>query len=232
MPDSDTLVAVALGIIMAATSYWGFHVTVSAPQSTKQIRLYRIGFATLGIIGCVLIYVQASRASKIQADLQVLMARIERNTKEPAHVEVQNTVPPAQVVIAPSPSTEKAQVTESPNSLRRRIKRLADEMEVFWQERQEHHPPYTNGDPKATGEQARINEASNKYDRETGPQCLSGFEDRTREIIEELKTKGVDVTSGFWEGMIEQHRCIGAFELKDFRALAYRVDAADKLVVF
>jgi len=143
-------------------------------------------------------------------------------------------VPPAQVVVNSSPpaSPPDAARLESPNSLRRRIKRLADEMEAFWQERQEHHPPYANGDPKATGEQARINEASNKYDRETGPQCLSGFEDRTREIIEELKTKGVDVTSGFWEGMIEQHRCIGAFELKDFRALAYRVDAADKLVVF
>ena len=152
----DIVVAVALGIVMAATSYLGFHVTVSPPNSAKRIRAYRIGFALMGLVGCVLIYVQASRASGAQAALETLMARIERNTKEPTRVEVRNTVPPAQVVISPSSSSEKPTVAEPPNSLRRRIKRLADEIEAFWQESQERHPPRTNGDAKATGEQAKI----------------------------------------------------------------------------
>jgi hypothetical protein len=47
-----------------------------------------------------------------------------------------------------------------------------------------------------------------------------------------LKAKGVDVSSDWFDAMVEQRRCLFSDRLKAFRDLAYHVDAQDRLVVF
>jgi hypothetical protein len=118
------------------------------------------------------------------------------------------------------------------NSLRKRTKSLADDVERFSSDRQDHHPPYPRGPEFTTAEQAKIKVQSERYDAETERLCLSKFGDRTRGIVQELKAKGVDVSSDNVEAVIEQGRCLAPDWLKAFRNLAYRVDAQDRLVVF
>jgi len=122
------------------------------------------------------------------------------------------------------------------DSLRRRTLRLVQDVETFRDDRKSHHPPYTNNDNAAVGEQAEVNRESVRYDIETEGLCLARFEDRARGIVQELKAKGVDLSpgpqSGFFEAMVEQPRCLSEYQYKQFRDLAYHVDGADKLVVF
>ena len=125
---------------------------------------------------------------------------------------------------------------EGSDSLRRRTVRLVDEIEAFRNDRNSHHPPYSNGVSTATGEQTKINAESERYDTGTENLCLVKFESRTRGIVQELKAKGVDLSpgpnSGFFEAMVEQRRCLGEYQYKLFRDLAFHIDGADKLVIF
>jgi hypothetical protein len=128
---------------------------------------------------------------------------------------------------------------EPKNSLRRRIIGLVAEVKNFLEERARNRPPYGNGKSDAIGEQKRINEESERYGTETNNACLSRFEDRTRVIIQELKAAGVDLgpgpESGYFEAIVQQHRCIGEQDgwlLTKFRNLAYFVDGNGKFVVF
>jgi hypothetical protein len=130
------------------------------------------------------------------------------------------------------PDRDLQTLAEPQDSLRRRAKQLVEDVELFWKDRQGHHPPYTNGNPAATGVQAKTNQASVRYDEETESQCLVKFLDRTRGIVEELKAKGVDVSSGYFDALVQQRRCLDQSQLTQFLDLAYHVDATDRLVIF
>jgi len=132
--------------------------------------------------------------------------------------------------------TAATRYIESQNSLRRRTKKLADEVEWFSNDRDSHHPPHSNGVVTATGEQARINQESQRYDEESVHLCLAKFGDRFRGTVSELKAAGVDLSpgpeSGYFESLIEQHRCLEPWVVAKFRNLSYRIDALGKLIVF
>jgi hypothetical protein len=143
------------------------------------------------------------------------------------------TIKAAGVPVIPIPQQEYQEPTDS---LRRRTVRLVDDVEAYWDDKREHQPPPGNGDIKATGQQAEINQRAERYAEETERSCRAKFGNRTRAIVQELKAKGVDLSpgpnSGYFESMVEQGRCLDPYRSQKFRELAYHVDGADRLVVF
>jgi hypothetical protein len=126
---------------------------------------------------------------------------------------------------------------ERPDSLRRRAKRLADDIDQFWIDRNESHPPHTNGRADATGEQAEINRKSDEYERDTNKQCLERFGDQIIGVPRELRAKGLDVRH------LDQYnppRCLYPSmpesmmisETDILRYLAYMLDANDRVIHF
>jgi hypothetical protein len=124
-------------------------------------------------------------------------------------------------------------VKESQTSLRRRTVKLADELEKFNQDRWRNHPPNAANDPNATPEQKAVVRASQLYDQETLDTCKSRFKDRTIGIIEELKTRGLDI--GNMDKIVEAQGCLGLWGgdfIKPLRDLAYHLNADDTVEHF
>ncbi len=123
--------------------------------------------------------------------------------------------------------------TERADSLRRRTKKLADDIHFFLQERDSSHPPHSDGRADAVGEQARVNEVSQDYDVETDRLCLAKFGDRIQGIPRELAAKGVPVQH-LDQLSVEAGnlRCLYEQDLDMLRGLSYRLDGQDQLVTF
>jgi hypothetical protein len=132
---------------------------------------------------------------------------------------------------------------ESPDSLRHRTAKVADEFREYIKKRVENRPmpdawPNSN-DPNPTPERQAAIKRSQNYARETEDYYVKHFRDRMVGIIKEYESKGVPVhflendfkqrvpgiaePGSAWEGMDELSR---------FRELAYRIDARDHLIVF
>jgi hypothetical protein len=144
---------------------------------------------------------------------------------------------------APAIEKTKTEPVESPNSLRRRTMRLADEFFNFVRDRQEHHPPFAypdSRDPNPSAERLKAIAICQKYDTETSDKYNRLYCDRLVGIIREYQAQGVPV--GFLESSAAQGNIQwvppgGSWEggptdqLAQFRNLAYRVDAEDHLIV-
>lgn len=126
---------------------------------------------------------------------------------------------------------------EPANSLRRRARRLADDIDQFWAERNESHPPRSNGHADATGEQAEVNKKSDAYDGETNRICLSRFGTKILGIPKELNAKGLPTQWLHTFDVNNNLRCLysGNYpnsETQTLRDLSYRLDAHDMPVEF
>jgi len=126
---------------------------------------------------------------------------------------------------------------EPPNSLRRRARKLADDIDQFWSERNDLHPPRSNGRPDAVGEQAEINKESDAYDVETNRVCLARFGTKILGIPKEMNAKGLPTQ---WLHTFDANnnlRCLyggnyPSSETQILRDLSYRLDAHDMPVEF
>jgi hypothetical protein len=126
---------------------------------------------------------------------------------------------------------------EPPNSLRRRAKKLADDIDQFLAERDESHPPRSNGHADAVGEQAETNKKSDAYDGETNHMCLARFGTKILGIPKEMQAKGLPTQ---WLHTFDANnnlRCLYGgnwpnSELQILRDLSYRLDAHDMPVEF
>lgn len=132
---------------------------------------------------------------------------------------------------------------ESPDSLRRRTLKLADDFARFRRERHDNHPPYAypnSNDPNPSEERKKAIALAQKYDQETLDQYNHLYRDRFVGIIREYQAKGVPVAwlentasngnlvwvppGSSWEGSPQD-------EFTLFRNFAYRVDEHDNLIV-
>jgi hypothetical protein len=105
----DIVISVALGAIMLVTAYLGVHVTLHPAESPRATKFYKVGFAACALVACVLIGWQSYRSVRAQDVLQSQLSSIEKNTKEPPKVQINNTVTPAPVTINSEP--RRAQIT-------------------------------------------------------------------------------------------------------------------------
>jgi len=134
------------------------------------------------------------------------------------------------------------QEPESPDSLRRRTNKTADDVYKYLSKRMEGRPPDAwpnSNDPNPSPERKQEIKRSQEYAQETQDYYMKHFRDRLVGIIKEYDSKGVPTrflendfkqripgipeAGSVWEGMDELSR---------FRELAYRVDARDHLIVF
>ena len=140
----------------------------------------------------------------------------------------------AQTELAAAPAKSEP---ERVDSLRRRTRQLAEDIDQFLAERNESHPPRSNGVPNATGEQAEINKKSEAYDGETNHLCLSRYETKILGIPKELYAKGLPTQWLHTFDVNNNLRCLygGNYpnsETQMLRDLSYRLDAHDMPVEF
>jgi hypothetical protein len=134
----------------------------------------------------------------------------------------------------------KMATPEPPDSLRRRAKKIADDIDEFWRETNASNIPRGNGREDATGEQAEINKRWLAYATQRERACLSRFGTQIVGIPKEMAAKGIPMNylDKFQAG--DNLRCLypanGAFswdsETEQLRSLSYRLDARDRLVTF
>lgn len=131
---------------------------------------------------------------------------------------------------------------ESPTSLRRRTMKAADEVSDFLRSRYESHPAYAypnSSDPNPSDERKAAIQKCQKYDQETTDEYMRKYKDRLVGLVSEYRAKGVPV--GFLEQSFSQHVPVWGIpgsmwednpqnDLKQFRELAYHVDAKDQMI--
>ena len=133
---------------------------------------------------------------------------------------------------------------ESPDSLRRRTMKVADEVYDYLEKRERNHPPraYPNSsEPNPSEERRKMIQQCLNYDQQTLDYHFNHFRDRMVGIVREYNARGV--RTGFLENDFTQRVPVIAFpgspwegtqidELGQFRDLAYRVDARGNLITF
>jgi hypothetical protein len=132
------------------------------------------------------------------------------------------TVPPIQ-----EPSKEPK------NSLRRRVMRLADELEALLCD-QNAALPTEQQLQRMTPEQKGVsNHTFEEATKKTTAVYLDKFRSRTVGIIAELKAKGL--LTEYWDGPLEkgaEFRMLLGDEIRRLRELAYHLDGQDRVVRF
>jgi hypothetical protein len=162
--------------------------------------------------------------------------------------ELQAGVEPAEVKFPPSRvpalAPTAAPTMEADDSLRHRTLKLADRLQEYFEQRVANHPSYAypnSADPNPSDERRKQIQECQKYDRETMDYYNKHFRDVMVGIIREYNVKGVK--TGWLETQAERGNLnipmpeaaienSAADDLKQFRDLAYRVDARDNLIVF
>lgn len=149
----------------------------------------------------------------------LLAANFYETAKGPELPTIVFQTPP--IAVIPASSSPK----ESPNSLRRRTVRLANEIER-WQTKMYSDYPNPNGPNDDTLSKRRA-----AYDAVMNQEYLQQFRDRTVEVVKALESKGLDVgpMSGEW-GISKRMPVSG--ETGHLKDLAYRLDAYDNVVRF
>jgi len=112
---------------------------------------------------------------------------------------------------------------ESPNSLRRRTIRLADEIEAFVNKEQAKQVQFMQehgNDQKAMRD---------FYIESQGKFVSTGLQARAIEIVQELEAKGLPVGLGL--KYVSQNGYVG-LDLEHLKDLAYRLDGSDNLIAF
>lgn len=69
----DVGITIALAVLAFISGYLGFHMTLHPPETQRNKRLYKTGFAAVSLISLLLIGIQARRNDKASKQLQVLL---------------------------------------------------------------------------------------------------------------------------------------------------------------
>jgi hypothetical protein len=88
-------------------------------------------------------------------------------------------------------SDSKVAVPEPQDSLRRRAVKLANEVEKYVYERQVKSPTPGSDSVGATEEQKRQRNLFNSYNQDTGNACYDTFSSSWREVVQQLKARGI-----------------------------------------
>jgi len=171
----------------------------------------------------------------------LLATDVKQNAKQ---LETEPPIYRFQMPSAPTIETVRPAPPESPNSLRRRTMRLADDLSKFWAD----HPSPTyypsQGQNPASAEERMHKAAWDKYWREVTALYDGRYRNRVIGIIQEYKGKGVD-TDGMEQGAEQPSRLWGSApfstsgmnppncfqdEICQLRELAYHVDAQDQRI--
>ena len=165
--------------------------------------------------------------------LLLVFGMLAESTKEKVRRLGGESNPPPLKFIAPlPPEIPKVPIpfVESPNSLRRRTVRLADDLDEFYRQRGAHQPGFVSTDPNAPQQQ----QAFNRYMQETVEICKAKFKNRTMGVVQELKERGLDI--GNMEQILTVQGCIGMWSpidgTKDLRNLAHWLNADDTVEQF
>ncbi len=137
----------------------------------------------------------------------------------------------------------RSQPPEPPDSLRRRAKKLADDIDEFWEETYSSTIPRGNGRPDATGEQADVNRRWTDYLAQRERLCLSRFGAQIVGIPKEMASKGIPMSfldrfeSGnnlrcLYGGSMGGAPFLSGTETEILRVLSYRLDARGNPVQF
>lgn len=149
----------------------------------------RVAIIALGIIIAELLAYRDQRANLFKVIEEKQQCSLQVNSLNQQILDMQGRIS----------TLSKATRIESPNSLRRRTIRLADEILAWEQERYEHHPPYAypdiQRDPTPTPERQKLIDACLKYDRETFDQFNRRFKDEWIEIVRKYELENVKVGS-------------------------------------
>ncbi len=137
-----------------------------------------------------------------------------------------NTATHPVAAIHPIATTQPVTTTESSNSLRRRILRIANETEAFETQRN-----LDRAGIDMTRDARGTIPALIKFDDDTaGMYISSGLKEKTIRIIQELKTRGIDVRNLEFYAQQGALKGPGYGELQRFRELAYRLDASGSVI--
>jgi len=114
---------------------------------------------------------------------------------------------------------------ESPNSLRRRVWRLADQIQQFWIAKRKDAPS-----PNEDQQQQKMQKWMTVSDRE----CNDKFKDKILELVQELDARGVNTKVHGWLDysaiVVQNQRCLQGDEFEAFRELGFHVDAYDNRI--
>lgn len=108
----DIFIAALLCLVTIAMGYLGVHVTLHPPSEVRAKTKYKYLFYACAVLAVALIITQTVRNAQTQTAIRRQLADIYKNTTQPPTVTVQNTVPPAQVIINPM-STSKSKGSRS-----------------------------------------------------------------------------------------------------------------------
>jgi hypothetical protein len=118
---------------------------------------------------------------------------------------------------------------ETRHSLRRRVWRLADEIQRFWAAKRKEAPSSTPGE-----DQQVTNQKMAKWIASSEHECNDRFKEKILGLVQELDAKGIDTKIHGWLDysvvLVQNQRCLEGDEWEAFRDLGYRVDAHDNKV--
>jgi hypothetical protein len=235
---STTLLALAVGVINyyvePKVDAWIHHTT---PRKRPKLT-----GAIIVTVGCWLVLFGANVIYTIYADHAMLVQ--ENQSFAGKQISADGEIK----ILSEENAQLKAQLksfsaNESPDSLRRRTEKLADEYYKYALKRREDHPPAAypdSRDPNPTEERKKMIAACRKYDQETEDYYQKHFKDRMVGIVKEYNAHGVKtgylesdltqrppsvaVPGSAWEGSLMDG-------LSQFPELAYHVDKRDRLIV-
>ena len=135
---------------------------------------------------------------------------------------------------------EKLQPVEAATSLRRKAKKLADDIDAYVTDRELHHPvPVGSDQPGATPEEKAQHAILTSYGIETINTCLKRFGPSWREIVQQLSGRGIPTHAGQYMDLVWSFRedqpypqCADAQQTELLRDLAYRLDAQGNPIHF
>lgn len=156
-----------------------------------------------------------------------------KDAKDAAEIPEPPLVKLAPPIITIAISSVNPQIKESQNSLRRRVMRLADDLDSLLLEQSKTLPTQEQSQAMTPEQKNAANLAFREVTEKTNLIYLEQFRPRTVGIIAELKARGL--LTDYWDGPMEkggEFRMLQGSETHRLRELAYHLDAQDKVFRF
>jgi hypothetical protein len=215
-------VLMAVGVFFLTLLFMYLHGR-NSKKSQSKADLF-IGLA-VAVGGSCFLYV-CSIVLTIYNDHQQLVLANTSQQNEISELKNRLTEAAKNAATQPVTATHLITTTESGNSLRRRILRIANETEAFETQRN-----LDRAGIDMTRDARGTIPALIKFDDDTaGMYISSGLKEKTIRIIQELKTRGIDVRNLEFYAQQGALKGPGYGELQRFRELAYRLDASGSVI--
>jgi len=156
-----------------------------------------------------------------------------KDAKDAAEIPEPPLIKLAPPVISTATSVASPQIKEPQNSLRRRVMRLADDLDSLLLEQSKALPTQEQSQSMTPEQKDAANHAFDEVTKKTNLVYLEKLRPRTVGIIAELKAKGL--LTDYWDVPMEkgaEFRMLQGGETHRLRELAYHLDAQDKVVRF